>query len=134
MLLSRGLLSDGSLYRSASPQASLPLRPRSPSGGWQPAARSLSSSPGSPGASGSLRTLLKQVCSLCFVHGVWCPLVTDSHPGVWSRKLSSVLVAFRSTNHCVSILRRPLSYPSRAAVTLAACALTKFSCFPDSYG
>ena len=70
MLLSKGLLSNGSLYRTASPQASLPPHPRTPSGGWQPAARSFSSgSPsGSPGASGSLRALLKQACSLCLVY------------------------------------------------------------------
>ena len=77
MLLSKGLLSDGSLYISALPQAS--LSPRPASGGWQPAARSLN---GSPGASGSLRTLLKQVCSLCSVCSVWCPLVFDLDLGI----------------------------------------------------
>ena len=72
MLLRKGLLSDGSLYRSSSPQNGSPTRPRSPSGGWQPAARALGtsgSSVSSHSANGSsqvvldsLRTLLKQVC------------------------------------------------------------------------
>lgn len=72
MLLRKGLLSNGSLYRSSSPQNGSPARSRSPSGGWQPAARASGTSVSSVSsqstagsrqvASDSLRTLLKQVC------------------------------------------------------------------------
>ena len=72
MLLRKGLLSDGSLYRSSSPQNGSPARPGPPSGGWQPAARASGASVSSVSsqsttgsrqvAADSLRTLLKQVC------------------------------------------------------------------------
>ena len=94
MLLSKGLLSNGSRYRTASPQASLPPQPRTPSGGWQPAARSFSS--GSPGASGSLRALLKQACSLCpcVRKGVMSYMCWSSHHRWLASAFCSSLGAF----------------------------------------
>lgn len=98
MLLRKGLLSDGSLYRSSSPQNGSPTRPRSPSGGWQPAARALgtsgssvssqSTNGGSQVVLDSLRTLLKQVCGpalLALWVESWCNLVCHVLRGLCSQ-------------------------------------------------
>lgn len=59
MLLKKGLLSDGALYRSASATQGSPTHKRLSSGGWQPAARSTASSQGGPEL--GIRDMLRQV-------------------------------------------------------------------------